>query len=212
MKKLNKKSKPTNKTYSFTDKNMGAVTTGFNKEDNFYLIESPCFTDSELDNLKKIIIDSSSSGLIGHGQNDTSNMTRRSNITWLNDDKYTWVYERLWEVALKANKKFQFKIKDFNDPIQLASYDFSNEGFYNWHIDFSPLSMQRKLSISMPLNDDSEYEGGSLDIRFSNKINSVPQYKGNVIIFPSFALHRVTPVTSGTRYSLVGWIGGPDFS
>ena len=34
--------------------------------------------------------------------------------------------------------------------------------------------------------------------------------KGTVIVFPSFVWHRVKPVLSGTRYSLVCWsLGQP---
>jgi PKHD-type hydroxylase len=36
----------------------------------------------------------------------------------------------------------------------------------------------------------------------------IPRGKGNVVIFPSFLLHRVVPLTSGNRKSLVLWVGG----
>jgi PKHD-type hydroxylase len=32
--------------------------------------------------------------------------------------------------------------------------------------------------------------------------------RGAFIAFPSFAVHRVSPVTRGTRWSLVAWITG----
>jgi len=32
-----------------------------------------------------------------------------------------------------------------------------------------------------------------------------------MIFFPSYTLHEVTPVTKGTRYTLVGWVHGPAF-
>ena len=35
--------------------------------------------------------------------------------------------------------------------------------------------------------------------------------QGSVIVFPSFVWHRVTPVTKGTRYSLVLWTCGQPF-
>ena len=36
--------------------------------------------------------------------------------------------------------------------------------------------------------------------------------QGSFIMFPSYMKHRVTPVTSGTRYSAVTWAYGPSFS
>jgi PKHD-type hydroxylase len=38
-----------------------------------------------------------------------------------------------------------------------------------------------------------------------------PREKGTVIMFPSYLLHRVTPVTKGVRKSLVLWVGGTTF-
>ena len=34
---------------------------------------------------------------------------------------------------------------------------------------------------------------------------------GTVLIFPSFLQHRVTKVTKGSRYSVVGWYEGNDW-
>ena len=69
-----------------------------------------------------------------------------------------------------------------------------------------------KLSIVITLVDGSEYEGGDLEMNFrhKNKVDEIKKIteireKGSVIVFPSFIWHRVTPVTAGTRYSLVNW-------
>ena len=35
--------------------------------------------------------------------------------------------------------------------------------------------------------------------------------RGTLVAFPSYVMHRVTPVTSGTRKSLVAWVAGPKF-
>ena len=68
----------------------------------------------------------------------------------------------------------------------------------------------RKLSFSLILSDPSEYEGGQFQIMsYNNKMYEVPQEKGNLIIFDSQAVHRVRPIKSGVRKSLVGWVIGP---
>jgi PKHD-type hydroxylase len=73
--------------------------------------------------------------------------------------------------------------------------------------------------MSILLNDGSEFKGGNLefDFRDTNDIkDNKPltflnaRKKGTLVVFPSFIWHRVTPVTFGTRYSLVMWsLGKP---
>ena len=71
----------------------------------------------------------------------------------------------------------------------------------------------------VPLVNADEYEGGEFELNLStpeekDKIISIKEArkKGTVVVFPSFVWHRVTPVTSGTRYSLVNWHQGRPFS
>ena len=59
------------------------------------------------------------------------------------------------------------------------------------------------------MNDPSEFEGGKLEMRFEQKEHTVPLNKGTIVAFPSFIEHRVTPVTSGTRYTATMWVNGP---
>jgi PKHD-type hydroxylase len=68
------------------------------------------------------------------------------------------------------------------------------------------------------LSDKKEYKGGNLEFDFRNTESGKPNIvkciefmpRGSVIVFPSFIYHRVTPVTNGTRYSLVAWnLGNP---
>jgi PKHD-type hydroxylase len=67
----------------------------------------------------------------------------------------------------------------------------------------------RKLSVTVQLSDPDEYDGGDLQFWTGGQYPiSGPRGKGNVVIFPSFLLHRVTPVTTGTRKSFVLWLGG----
>ena len=74
----------------------------------------------------------------------------------------------------------------------------------------------RKISISIWLNDPDEYEGGELDIEVGGPRDDLRYHtfklpKGSIIVFPSHSWHRVRPVTSGVRKSLVVWFSGPPF-
>jgi PKHD-type hydroxylase len=71
----------------------------------------------------------------------------------------------------------------------------------------------RKISVVIQLSDPTEYEGGELQVMNGEEPYRVcNKEKGSLIMFPSFLLHRVTPVTKGCRRSLVLWISGPPFS
>ena len=106
-----------------------------------------------------------------------------------------------------ANKNWNYDIRRL-EKVQMSKYQTG--GHYNWHMDSkAPVNNeQRKLSISILLNDD--FEGGGLEIE-SNKDENVLKYQGDIVVFPSFLQHRVLPVTAGTRYTAVSWAYGPTF-
>ena len=108
---------------------------------------------------------------------------------------------------VEANKNWGYDIQRL-EQVQMSQYGIG--GHYNWHMDSKvPVNNeQRKLSISILLNDD--FEGGGLEIE-SNKDENVLKYQGDIVVFPSFLQHRVLPVTDGTRYAAVSWAYGPTF-
>ena len=102
--------------------------------------------------------------------------------------------------------------------IQLTTYHGSDADFYDWHQDCileQPEPYQRKLSFIMQLSGSEEYEGGDLMFMpqyipgWNEQKAAAVREQGTVIIFPSFYAHKVTPVTKGTRRSLVAWVEGP---
>ena len=46
-------------------------------------------------------------------------------------------------------------------------------------------------------------------IKMMNIDKDKAREKGTMIVFSSFLYHRITPITEGYRYSIVGWISGP---
>jgi PKHD-type hydroxylase len=96
------------------------------------------------------------------------------------------------------------------EGVQFSKY---NEGcFYKKHTDYGENDKHktRKLSLSLQLSDENEYEGGELILYNHIQGNSFPVHKskGSLIVFDSRIVHEVTTVTSGTRYSLVKWYHG----
>jgi PKHD-type hydroxylase len=81
---------------------------------------------------------------------------------------------------------------------------------YAWHQDYGS-QISRKLSLVLQLTDPSRYEGGNLQTMTSQDVNTVRKQRGLITAFPSFTLHQVTPVTQGSRQSMVAWVSGPAF-
>ena len=139
---------------------------------------------------------------------------RRSNIKWIpQNEDWKWLYEKLMNMAIEANNTlWNFDITSAPELIQYTEYEADERGHYGWHQDIGPgLPSVRKISITVQLSDDTEYEGGDLKIWLGGDIhncNVAPRGAGNVIIFPSYMPHAVTEVTKGTRRSFVLWLGG----
>jgi PKHD-type hydroxylase len=139
---------------------------------------------------------------------DVENKIRSSTVRWINDLS---VRDLLWEYVKESNvRAFGFDIQNFAE-LQFTEYHASEGGHYDWHYDVDwqgDTPSDRKVSITVQLSDPSEYEGG--DFEFNDcETPSDAKKKGTVLVFPSYLQHRVTPLTSGTRKSLVAWFHGP---
>jgi PKHD-type hydroxylase len=138
---------------------------------------------------------------------------RITQVAWITHSEQTlWLYERIRMLVRQMNDRFyQFDLRGFSDPFQYTIYRDSDGGHYDWHVDQGPTVVQRKLSITVQLSDPASYEGCDLLFRAGNKVETAPRTRGALIAFPSYVLHRVTPIVSGTRKSLVIWASGPKF-
>ena len=165
-------------------------------------------TDAEIDRLIAEHASLVTEGKLGAGGMDPA--IRRSQVVLLGpEQKHRWLYERVWAAALECNRQFfAVDIQTVEPNLQLGRYDSSDQGFYNWHTDFAGMKPLRKISVSIQLSRSEDYEGGDLELLYSNAPLKLDRAKGAFIAFPSFMLHRVTPVTRGTRWSLVAWILG----
>ena len=138
------------------------------------------------------------------------NSIRQSKIAWMHSSPDTeWIYE--WLYGSMHNTNFwKFDVQGFHDSIQYTTYEGSKAGkksdFYNWHTDTGPGMNHRKVSMSVCLSDPKEYTGGDIELERGGRIKLK---KGEAVMFPSFMLHKVHPVTSGVRKSLVIWFAGP---
>ena len=144
--------------------------------------------------------------------------TRVSNICWINDSNLST--ELFNAINICNNENWNYDL-DGCDGLQYGTY--SGGGYYDWHVDIEQKVkfmdgkyLARKLSMTIWLNDPDEYEGGEFDIeirgpRMDVRYDTFKLKKGSIVVFPSDKWHRVRPVTSGVRKSLVTWFRGPPF-
>jgi len=129
-----------------------------------------------------------------------------------------WIFDRLNFIIQSINEMYYGYELNGYATFQYTTYDSTREGRYDWHMDMAlgdskgNLDIEpRKLSLTMMLNDD--YEGGEFQINDGKENDpiTVPKVKGRAVLFPSFLIHRVAPVTKGRRLSIVVWVLGPKF-
>jgi predicted 2-oxoglutarate/Fe(II)-dependent dioxygenase YbiX len=171
------------------------------------------FTTQELNWLQQQAKSAKENAFVGSGDSGSINTDiRRSQLKWLSNTPETnWIFEKLADVCLRLNMEyFRFDLTGFGENLQLTNYDQSENGMYGWHLDYGNV-ISRKISMVVQLSDDSEYEGGNLQIMTNGEPKTVSKQRGLIAVFPSYTLHQVTPVTSGNRQSLVAWVSGPAF-
>ena len=152
---------------------------------------------------------------------------RDSDIVWLSE---RWIYNAIHPYIHQANRDANWNFEwSFSESCQFTKYKKGQ--YYDWHCDSWDQPYQkenpqdpshgkiRKLSVTVTLSDPKDYKGGELEFDFRNldpdkKRNTykcteiLP--KGSLVVFPGFVWHRVCPVKSGERNSLVIWnLGWP---
>jgi len=147
----------------------------------------------------------------GTTSNHNKKQARNVNIQFNNSN---WINGMLCGYIRYANhENFQYNLSNEDkESAQISKY--SKGEYYKDHIDFGNGDhLTRKLSITVQLSDENDYEGGDLIFDVNNfeghKIQAF-RGKGSVIVFDSRITHKVTPVNRGVRYSLVKWYHGDE--
>lgn len=188
-----------------------------------YVIFERALTEAQCDR----VLDSGLSASAGSAElqraadSEADDAIRSSRVDWIAPGpEHDWLYKRLGAVAAKANRSYGFDLTGFAEDVQFTAYDTPG-AFYTWHVDGLDTGVaQRKLSIVVQLSDPADYRGATLEFlptatdldedAHGDHVESISG-RGTAIVFPSFEYHRVTPLISGVRYSLVSWVSGPPF-
>lgn len=151
--------------------------------------------------------------LVYHQGTSSDDPARITRTAWMGRAFETaWIYDKMERLARTLNAQvYKFELTGFSDLFQYTVYDADQGSHFDWHVDQIRQNNHRKLSFSLQLSDPSDYEGCDLEIHAGTRIEKAPRAKGTLVAFPAYGLHRVTPITSGTRKALVAWTAGPPF-
>lgn len=188
---------------------------GLENDPQNYYYYSEGFNKQELNTIERGIqtLEQQKATTVGGGDDSI----RSSQIKWIpQDTTWWWLYEKMSNMIVMANNSlWKFDLHHIPEQIQYTEYYATEKGHYGWHQDIGPgILSKRKVSITVQLSDPSEYEGGELHMWSGGHEDSyATAYKGagSVFIFPSYMMHRVTPVTKGIRKSFVLWVGGSHY-
>ena len=149
---------------------------------------------------------------MGRPGGGTDTKKRVTTISWIPFQEMPEMYDDLNRFIQRANlNHYGFDDIQITENAQFTEYP--EGGFYDWHMDCD-VNMEheppvRKISMTLLLNHESQFEGGELELMAPGKKAKLSQ--GHAITFASFLNHRVAPVTRGVRQSLVVWFGGKPF-
>jgi PKHD-type hydroxylase len=191
---------------------------------NQYSYFNDVFTKDEL---KKIIEISTKIPLVDGLSVDGNSGPRVSKINHqvLNESN-KWIFDRLNQLIMQCNWEFfNYDLTGY-EYYQYAEYHAEDTGHYDYHVDimFSGDNLRgsavdfetRKLSVTLLLNEPGvDFEGGEFYTKTYGSDGEIPSgielKSGTAILFPSWLMHKVAPVTKGIRKSLVVWVTGPKF-
>jgi PKHD-type hydroxylase len=179
-----------------------------------YLFQENALSPAECDLLVTLAgaAELADAGLVGK---TTSHDLRRADLAWLDDlPGAAPVMDRLIRLVAQANRDaFDIDLADFAESAQIARYGAERAGHFGWHSDIGKgtHASRRKLTVVVQVSDPGDYDGGTLELWPDANITTAPRGRGTAVLFPSFVLHRVTPVTRGVRWSLTLWAHGPAY-
>jgi|TARA_Y100001938_G_scaffold150683_1_gene242794 PKHD-type hydroxylase len=170
------------------------------------------FSPEEVTEIKKLGDSITQNDAVTYGGNSP---VRQGSTAWIPQNGETsWIYEKLVTMVKDANNElWNFELTGFLEDLQYTTYNGKGKkkgDHYGAHLDFDG-NCTRKISIVVQLTEPEEYEGGELEIYTWDRPFVADKTIGSCVLFPSFLLHKVTPVTKGKRNSLVLWVSGHPF-
>jgi len=179
-----------------------------------YISSEQIFTDEECNNIIKI----GYSKIFNYQQTTDKIVNKdafnyKTSIILPETDDIDFVYKRLRSLVMSINISiWNYNIYDFGEPMKFTEYNELDKSSTCVHSDLAQgLTTYRKLTVIAQLSDENSYEGGDVYVQEGSELIQTTKKKGSVIVFPSFLMHCVKPVTKGIRNSIVLFVYGPPF-
>ena len=137
-------------------------------------------------------------------------------------DAFCPLYEQLFATIAAVNEKVWGFTLDGYLQLQVLVYE-PGDG-YHWHADLmDPGGRVSKIAVSLLLSGPDEFEGGELELMLGTRwvdgamiagpaFIAPPPHRGAGVLFPTYVVHQIRPVTARRRHVLVARAGGPSFA
>lgn len=188
-----------------------------------FIVDTEMFSPGECDFIRDYFRNNYQTVSGGEYEDYTIPQQRKADVVLIDHviPDLAWMWEKFNNlIAYYNDKYYNFDLYGFN-YLQYAKYEPG--GKHEFHMDlpldgktvqYNLLEHLRKMTVILLLGEPGvDFEGGEFQINhFSEQYPwNTNLKKGNVLIFPSFLLHRVAPVISGVRESIAIWPVGPKF-
>ena len=185
-----------------------------NDKFEFVVYRENFLSDSDCDKIiKELDTEELTEGTLAGNYKDgivNKNVRQTLNVNFLDKNLFNKVNTA---IKIANTQYFNYDVESI-DGLRFLKYGIG--GTYNWHTDYgrNQCSM-RKLTAIIQLSEETDYEGGDFEFGITNTegtgLITGNRTKGCLLVFPSFLSHRVTPITKGTRYSIITWMEGNTF-
>ena len=183
------------------------------RELNYHLVQHPSdLSDGEITKIRDYGDSLQKTNLRLYGNSEPSKFVKASGSALQYNNETSWLYDKMAELTCHINDKyFHFELTGFYESFYYITYEAPN-GFFDWHLDIGhETEAPRKLSLVLQLSDFREYVGGEFEVMIATTHATAKREKGLITAFPSFKIHRVRPITQGTRRVLTMFAVGPNF-
>ena len=183
-----------------------------------HIIQRNYFTDTDIHRVESYVhancrFEKGQTGTAELGEVYTEGTNNRDIAYITPTQESKWIYDKLFPLVHSVNESnYKFDIDIVTDLIHYVVYP-TNGGHLDWHMDIGSHSVnKRKLAVVVTLSNRDEYTGGEFELLLGGEEAIRPELnRGDVIIFPTYLLHRVKPIINGTRKVIVFWVGGRPF-
>ena len=175
-----------------------------------YIIEPNFLTKEECENIINFSLENlqlKPSKVIYNNKEEISNVRKSNQVYYPYYTKFPFLLEKMSKLLNQHIKVKGFDLNYKNSEFQFTEYNPTDQ--FGWHTDVYDgkiTNEDRYCSLVILLNDN--YEDGNLELKNSkDELITIEKSAGNLVLFLSDIEHRVQPVKSGIRYTLVNWVG-----